>query len=289
MAGRSRGLQVLLCSGIKGVWHDQDMPEPALHKAITWNVNSLKVRLPQVVEVLESEKPDVLALQETKMTDEVFPEGAFTDLGYHVAFSGQKTYNGVALLSRAPLQEVQVGIPGFEDAQKRAIAASTLGVRVVCLYVPNGQSVDSDKYQYKLQWMQAVQAWLQSELQKHPEVLVMGDFNVAPEDRDVHSPKRWEGEVLVSEAERQAFQGWLGLGLQDAFRLFEQPEKVFSWWNYGRLAFPRNWGLRIDHLLVSPALAGRCSGCHVLLKPRRHERPSDHAPVVGVFQGVEGG
>ncbi|GEM46214.1 exodeoxyribonuclease III [Deinococcus cellulosilyticus] len=252
-------------------------------KLATWNVNSLKVRLPQVEHFLDTHKPDVLALQETKLTDDLFPLEALQEQGYHAAFAGQKAYNGVAVLSRTPLEDLLIGLPGFEDPQKRVLAATTAGVRIICLYVPNGQAVGTDKYQYKLEWMNAARTWLSEEVQKHPLVAVMGDFNVAPEDRDVHSPKRWEGQVLVSEPERTAFRALLDVGLQDAFRLFPQPERTFSWWNYGRLAFSRNWGLRIDHVLVSQDLAARCTSCTIDAVPRAHERPSDHAPVLATF------
>ncbi|MCP2015287.1 exodeoxyribonuclease-3 [Deinococcus sp. HSC-46F16] len=252
-------------------------------KLATWNVNSLNVRLPQVLAWLEAQQPDVLALQETKLEDHRFPAADFAALGYSAAFSGQKTYNGVALLSRTPLDDVQTGIPGFEDEQRRVLAATVGGVRVACLYVPNGQAVGSDKYAYKLEWLAAAREWLRGELARHERLAVVGDFNVAPEDRDVHSPKRWEGQVLVSEPERAAFRALLDLGLHDAFRLHEQPERVFSWWPYGRLGFPRNWGLRIDHVLVSPTLAAECRACTVDVEPRQHERPSDHAPVVATF------
>ncbi|WP_104991793.1 exodeoxyribonuclease III [Deinococcus sp. NW-56] len=252
-------------------------------KLATWNVNSLNVRLPQVLAWLETHQPDVLALQETKLEDHRFPAADFATLGYSASFSGQKTYNGVALLSRTPLESVQIGIPGFEDEQRRVLAATVGGVRVACLYVPNGQAVGSDKYAYKLEWLTAARDWLRDELAAHGRLAVVGDFNVAPEDRDVHSPKRWEGQVLVSEPERAAFRVLLDLGLHDAFRLHEQPERVFSWWPYGRLGFPRNWGLRIDHVLVSPTLAAECRACTVDIEPRRHERPSDHAPVVATF------
>ncbi|SMB96229.1 exodeoxyribonuclease III [Deinococcus hopiensis] len=251
-------------------------------KLATWNVNSLNVRLPQVLAWLEAERPDVLALQETKLEDSRFP-AAFAELGYACAFSGQKTYNGVALVSRLPLEDVQIGIPDFGDPQRRVLAATVGSVRVVCLYVPNGQAVGSEKYAYKLEWMAAARDWLRAELESHPRLAVVGDFNVAPEDRDVHSPKRWAGQILVSESEREAFRALLDLGLRDAFRLHEQPERVFSWWPYGRLGFPRNWGLRIDHILVSEGLAGSCRGCAVDAGPRGHERPSDHAPVVATF------
>ena len=252
-------------------------------KVATWNVNSLRVRLPQVTDWLAAHQPDVLALQETKLTDDLFPVEAFTALGYAAAYAGQKTYNGVAVLSRWPVSDVQLGVPDLQDDQRRALALTSGGVRVVCLYVPNGQAVGTDKYAYKLDWLEQTRGWLARELAAHERLVVMGDFNVAPEDRDVHSPQRWEGQVLVSPAERQAFRALLDLGLSDAFRLFEQPEKVFSWWNYGALGFPRNWGLRIDHVLVSPTLAAECRSCHVDTGPRGHERPSDHAPVVAEF------
>lgn len=252
-------------------------------KLATWNVNSLNVRLPQVLDWLQARQPGVLALQETKLQDVRFPLTAFEERGYRAAFSGQKTYNGVALLARAPLEDVQTDIPGFADEQRRVVAATVDGVRVVCLYVPNGQAVGSEKYAYKLAWFAAVREWLRTELAAHPSLAVVGDFNVAPEDRDVHHPGRWAGQVLVSGPERAAFRALLDLGLHDAFRLHGQPERVFSWWPYGRLGFARNWGLRIDHVLVSSALAARCRSCTVDPEPRGHERPSDHAPVVAVF------
>ncbi|MFC4453911.1 exodeoxyribonuclease III [Deinococcus sonorensis] len=249
----------------------------------TWNVNSLNVRLPQVLDWLNQHQPDVLALQETKLPDERFPQAALEEAGYTCAWFGQKAYNGVALLSRTPMEDVQRGVPGLEDEQRRALAATIGGVRVVCLYVPNGQQVDSDKYRYKLDWLAATRDWLQQELSVHPRLVVMGDMNVAPEDQDVHDPRRWAGQVLVSPPERRAFAALLDVGLQDAFRLFPQPPKVFSWWNYGAVAFRRNLGLRIDHVLVSAELARRCRACVVDPGPRGHERPSDHAPVLADF------
>ncbi|WP_189069658.1 exodeoxyribonuclease III [Deinococcus radiotolerans] len=256
-------------------------------KLATWNVNSLNVRLPQVLTWLEEQAPDVLALQETKLEDHRFPAADLAALGYHAAFSGQKAYNGVALLTRQPPGDVLVEVPGLADNQRRVLAATVGPVRVICLYVPNGQALDSPKYTYKLEWLAAVRDWLKTEVAAHDRVAVMGDFNVAPEDRDVHSPKRWAGQVLVSEPERAAFRALLDVGLQDAFRLHEQPERVFSWWNYGRLALARNWGLRIDHILVSAALAAECRSCAVDLGPRHHERPSDHAPVTATFDSLD--
>ncbi len=249
-------------------------------KIATWNVNSLKVRLPHLLDWLNQTRADVVCLQETKTEDANFPRAEIEAAGYHVAFAGQKTYNGVAILSRQPLQEVQVGIPGLADEQKRVLAASVGSLRVINLYVPNGQSVDSDKYQYKLNWLEALADWLQAELARHPELAVLGDFNIAPEDRDVYDPIAWQGQVLCSEPERAHFRALLELGLKDGFRLFEQPEKSYSWWDYRQGAFRRNLGLRIDHILLSQPLAERCTACTIDTAPRRLERPSDHAPVV---------
>lgn len=247
-------------------------------KLATWNVNSLKVRLPHLLDWLASAQPDVVCLQETKLQDHDFPQAELQQAGYCVVFSGQKTYNGVAILSKSPPVDVQCGIPGFEDEQKRVIAATVDGVRVVCIYVPNGQSVDSDKYHYKLKWLAALRTWLQEELAQHPRLALLGDYNIAPEDRDVYDPQAWQGNVLVSEPERDAFRALEQLGLRDSFRLFEQPEKSYSWWDYRAMAFRRNMGLRIDHILVSPAL--ECRACNIDKAPRKLERPSDHTPVV---------
>ncbi len=249
-------------------------------KLATWNVNSLKVRLPQLLDWVAAEAPDVVCLQETKMEDAAFPREEIEKAGYRVAYAGQKTYNGVAVLSRQPFADVCVGIPGFEDPQRRVLAATVGDTRVIDLYVPNGQSVDSDKYRYKLEWLEALAAWLEAELARHPELAVLGDFNIAPEARDVHDPALWEGQVLFSEPERAHFRALLGLGLADAFRLFEQPEASYTWWDYRMAAFRRNLGLRIDHILLSPALARRCTACTIARDVRRLERPSDHAPVI---------
>jgi exodeoxyribonuclease III len=246
----------------------------------TWNVNSLKVRLPQVLQWLQEHQPDVLCLQETKLEDVNFPQEDLRNAGYHAVFSGQKTYNGVAILSKAPATDTVNAIAGYDDPQKRVLAATIEGVRVVCLYVPNGQSIDSDKYRYKLEWLSAVTAWLKSELAANLKLAAAGDFNIAPDDRDVHDPKTWEGQVLVSAPERQAFQGLLALGLNDSFRLFEQPARAFTWWDYRMNAFKRKMGLRIDHVLVSEALAVNCRSCLIDAEPRKSERPSDHAPVL---------
>lgn len=255
-------------------------------KIATWNVNSLRVRLSQVLEWLARETPDALCLQETKVPDEDFPEAALREAGYFAAFSGQKTYNGVAILARQPLTALTRELPGADHAQRRFLAADLDGIRIVNVYVPNGESVDSDKFGYKLAWLEALAQHLRAELVKHPRLVVVGDFNIAPEDRDVHDPQAWQGQVLFSEPERAALQQLFALGLKDSFRLFEQPEASFSWWDYRQGAFRRNRGLRIDHILSSPELAGVCRSCRIDTDPRRAERPSDHAPVIAEFNRV---
>jgi exodeoxyribonuclease-3 len=252
-------------------------------KLAAWNVNSLKVRLPHLTDWLARAQPDIVCLQELKLEDPRFPRAELETAGYQAAASGQKTYNGVAILSRAGLSDVSMGMPGFADEQRRVIAATAGGMRAICVYCPNGQAVGSEKYDYKLRWFAALKEYLTAEMARHPRLAVAGDFNVAPEDRDVHDPKAWEGQVLVSEPERSAWRALLALGLQDAFRLFEQPEKIFSWWDYRMMGFRRNAGLRIDHILVSAELAGRCTGSSVDKEPRKLERPSDHAPVIAEF------
>jgi exodeoxyribonuclease-3 len=249
-------------------------------KIATWNVNSLKVRLPHVLDWLGSVQPDVLCLQETKTEDGGFPFVALEEAGYRAIHNGQKTYNGVALLARAGLQEPARDLPDFDDPQKRLIAATVDGVRLVCAYMPNGQAVGSDKYEYKLKWLAALTGWLREELQRHPRLALLGDFNIAPDDRDVHDPVAWQGQILCSEPERAAFRALLDLGLADAFRQFDQPEKSFSWWDYRMMGFRRNLGLRIDHILLSPPLAAACRACAIDKAPRKLERPSDHAPVL---------
>jgi exodeoxyribonuclease-3 len=247
----------------------------------TWNVNSLRVRLPHLLDWLTRARPDVACLQETKTEDANFPLAEVQAAGYQAVYCGQKAYNGVAILARSQPQQVQHGIPHFADDPKRVIAATIDDLRVVCLYAPNGQAVGSDKYQYKLRWYDALTVWLKEELRNHRNLAVLGDLNVAPEDRDVHDPKRWAGQIHVSELERAAMRRLVEeAGLADAFRLFEQPEKEFSWWDYRLAAFQRNWGLRIDHILLSPELAKRCLACTIDKSPRRLERPSDHAPVI---------
>ncbi len=249
-------------------------------KFATWNVNSLNVRLPHVLDWLRDNQPDVLCLQETKQEDSKFPYKALIEAGYESAHIGQKTYNGVAILSRHPLSNIQRNIPNFDDDQQRVVAASINGIRVVCAYIPNGQAVDSEKYQYKMRWLSAFNTWLKTELISHPQLMVLGDYNIAPEDRDCHNPAAWIGQVLVSPLERIAFQNLLDLGLHDSFRLFEQAEKSFSWWDYRMMGFRRNFGMRIDHILVSSLLKSRCVSAHIDKLPRKLERPSDHTPVV---------
>lgn len=246
----------------------------------TWNVNSLKVRLPQVLTWLGRHRPDVMCLQETKLEDGNFPLKDISSAGYQALYSGQKTYNGVAILSRDALSDVVAAVPGFDDAQKRVLAATVRGIRVVCVYVPNGENVESEKYRYKLKWLAALTDWLKTEIARYPDLAVLGDFNIAPEERDVHDPAVWKGQIHFSDPEREAFRGLLAPGLNDAFRLFEQPDKSFTWWDYRLNAFRRKMGLRIDHVLLTAPLAQRCASCWIEAAPRATERPSDHAPVV---------
>lgn len=249
-------------------------------KLASWNVNSLNVRLDQVLAWLDSSNVDILALQETKLTDDKFPAAAFNERGYQVVFSGQKTYNGVAIISRQPIQDVVMDLEGYADPQRRILAATIGDIRLINLYVPNGAEVASDKYEYKLAWLVQVTAFIKQQLAHYSRVAVVGDFNIAPDDRDVHEdPYNWEGCVLVSPLERQAFFEILALGLHDSFRNFTQEAQLFSWWDYRAAAFRRNRGLRIDHILLSDALNATCLGSHIDKEPRRHVRPSDHAPV----------
>ena len=250
-------------------------------KIASWNVNSLNVRLPHLEQWLRLQSPDVLALQETKLDDARFPDTALAGLGYRSVFSGQKTYNGVAILSREPITQVQYGIPGFDDEQKRVIAATVGGVRIVNLYVVNGQAVGSEKYAYKLRWIAAVHAWLASDLQAHPDMVVLGDFNIAPDDRDVHDPLLWnEDSIHTSTAERAALRALQALGLHDSFRLHNDQAGQYSWWDYRAAALRRNMGLRIDLALVSEALRPRVLSSVIDREPREWERPSDHAPLL---------
>lgn len=246
----------------------------------TWNVNSLRVRLPQVLDWVRAVQPDVLALQEIKCLDAEVPAAAFAELGYRVVSSGQKTYNGVATLARVPLEDCCLELPASGDPQRRLLATTIGGVRVVNVYVPNGERVGSEKYAYKLDWLRRLRDYLADELTRHRQLVVLGDFNIAPEPRDVHDPAVWEGQVLFSEPERQAFRDLLAVGLCDSFRLFEQADGEYSWWDYRMGAFRRNLGLRIDHVLLSDGLRGACAACRIDKAPRRNERPSDHVPVL---------
>jgi exodeoxyribonuclease III len=247
----------------------------------TWNVNSLAVRLPQLLDWLTANPVDAIVLQETKLTDDKFPHAELAAAGYAAQWFGQKTYNGVALLTRnAAATDIVKNIPGFDDEQARVIAGTLAGVRVIGAYFPNGQAPDSDKFQYKMRWLAALRDWVADELARHPQFVLLGDYNIAPEDRDVHDPVAFFEQIHCTPQERAHFAGLLSLGLHDAFRLFEQPPKSWSWWDYRNLAFRRNQGLRIDHILVSDALKGQVSACVIDKLPRKNERPSDHAPVV---------
>ncbi|SEO89428.1 exodeoxyribonuclease III [Aquisalimonas asiatica] len=252
-------------------------------KLASWNVNSLKVRLPHVLHWLETEQPDVVGLQETKLTDENFPETAIREAGYEVVYAGQKTYNGVAVLARAPISETVTDIPGVDDPQRRVMAGTIGDLRFINLYVPNGSEVGSEKYAYKLDWLARLRDWIADEMARHPRLAVVGDFNIAPADADVHDPEEWRGKILFSEPEHAALKALTDLGLEDTFRRFPQDEQVFSWWDYRMNNFRRNRGLRIDLVLASPALAAQCTASRVDVEPRRWERPSDHAPVVAEF------
>ena len=249
-------------------------------KLATWNVNSLTVRLPHLSSWLQANPVDVIALQELKLTDDKFPHAEVEAAGYHASVFGQKTYNGVALLSREPANDVVKNIPGFPDEQARVVTATVAGLRVVGAYFPNGQAPGSDKFGYKMQWLRALREWLREELTRHPRLVLMGDFNIAPDDRDVYDPVAWAGQIHCTDEEREHFRQLVGLGLVDAFREFEQPPKSWSWWDYRNLAFRKNQGLRIDHILVSQPLRGELRACVIDKAPRKLERPSDHAPVV---------
>ena len=257
-------------------------------KVATWNVNSLKVRLGQLLQWLKTEPVDIVCLQETKVPDENFPMAALAEAGYRSLFSGQKTYNGVAILLKegtvGNAEDVQTRLPALEDEQRRLIAATIDGMRVVCAYFPNGQAIGTEKYSYKLRWIASLHDWLREQLQQHGRLLVAGDFNIAPEPAAVHDPEAWAGQVLFSEPERAAFRALLSLGLKDTFRLFDQPGRMFTWWDYRNLAFRRKQGLRIDHILMSDPLAARCSACSIDVSLRRLEQPSDHAPVIATLQ-----
>jgi len=252
-------------------------------KIATWNVNSLNVRLPHVLEWLASAEPDVLVLQEIKQVTEKFDAESFSAAGYKTVASGQKTYNGVAVISRSEPADIVTDFPGFEDPQRRILASTIDGVRVINLYIPNGHSVGSEKYEYKLGWLAALNAFLTEELKKHEKLVVLGDFNIAPDDRDVHDPEKWGEDILCSPPEREALQSLIDLGLSDVFRQFDQPEKTFSWWDYRATGFRRNAGLRIDLILATKALSDACEASYVDREPRTWERPSDHTPVIAEF------
>ena len=255
-------------------------------KLATWNVNSLKVRIDHLLGWLQQNAIDIVCLQETKLVDEKFPVEPLREAGYEAIFSGQPTYNGVAILYRRDLgpapEDIVIDNPLLPDHQKRLITARFGSMRVTCAYFPNGQALGSEKYEYKLRWIAALQEWLGQLDASSPlaDKLLLGDFNVAPADEDVHDPELWRGQIHASDAERAAYRGLLSLGLHDAFRLFEQPPRLFSWWDYRQLAFRRNTGLRIDVILVSESLRPRVRACWIDKAPRRLEKPSDHAPVV---------
>ncbi len=252
-------------------------------KIASWNVNSLKVRLPQVLDWLAEQRPDILAMQETKLTDENFPAEEIRAAGYEVVYAGQKTYNGVAIVSRAAGRDIVRDLPGLDDPQRRLLGATFGDVRVLDVYIPNGQEVGSDKYAYKLDWLEKLRAYVAEQLRQYPRLILLGDYNIAPDDRDVHDPEAWREQILCSTPERAAFKALVGTGLHDSFRLFPQAEKVFSWWDYRAAGFRRNAGLRIDHVLISDALTDRCRAAYIDSAPRRLERPSDHAPAVAEF------
>lgn len=263
-------------------------------RVATWNVNSLRVRLPHLLEWLKQKDIDVCGLQETKLIDEKFPRDDIESAGYHVVFAGQPTYNGVAIVAKkerfqAP-KDVSINLPDYPDPQVRLIGATLAPIasgektfRFLSAYVPNGSEVGSDKYAYKLAWLDAFKTHLKKELASHPRLIVVGDYNIAPSDDDVHDPELWKGQVLCSDAEREKFSALLDLGLKDSLRLFKQPEKIYSWWDYRQAAFRRNRGLRIDHLLLSDAVCKECLASGVDTDPRKKEQPSDHAPAWAEF------
>jgi exodeoxyribonuclease-3 len=252
-------------------------------KIASWNVNSLKVRLPHVLDWLSEHQPDILGLQETKTIDENFPIEEIEAAGYQAVFAGQKTYNGVAVLSKKPAADIITDLPGLDDPQRRVLGTTIGDVRFLNLYVPNGSEVGSEKYDYKLEWLSKLAAYIKKQLEQYKKMVVVGDFNIAPDDRDVHDPEAWHEKILCSTPERNALKKLVDLGLSDTFRLFDQEEKLFSWWDYRAAGFRRNNGLRIDLVLSSPALAEKCTASYIDKEPRKLERPSDHAPVVAEF------
>ena len=256
-------------------------------KIATWNVNSLRVRLSHLLDWLHANQPDIIALQETKITDNLFPSAEIQAAGYHALFTGQKSYNGVALFSRIPGRDSLTELPHSNDSQRRILAATYDNLRVINVYVPNGSAIGSDKFQYKLDWLKHLHAYVKNSLQQSPNLVILGDFNIAPADEDVYDPVAWEGKILVSPPERTALQDLLDLGLNDSFRLFEQPPASFSWWDYRQGSFQRNRGVRIDLILTSTALTSQCTHCVIDTTPRCLTRPSDHAPVMATFQSNE--
>lgn len=254
-----------------------------MYRIASWNVNSVNVRTEHLVQWLEKNEVDVLALQELKCQDEQFPFDAVFELGYEVVVSGQKSYNGVAILSRSEAEDVVTDIEGFDDPQRRILAATIDGIRVINLYVPNGQSVGSDKYAYKLKWLEEVTGFIAEQKQKYPKTVVLGDFNIAPTDDDVWDPKEWQDKILCSHPERTALNRLLRLGFVDSFSLFKQPQDSFSWWDYRAGSFRQNKGLRIDLILLSSALVDSCQNSAIDTTPRTWARPSDHAPVFVVL------
>jgi len=244
----------------------------------------MNVRLPHVLEWLAANRPDILVLQELKQLTDAFPAEALSEVGYSSIANGQKTYNGVAVISRTQATDPITEFPGFDDPQRRVLAATISGIRIVDLYVPNGQAVGTEKYEYKLSWLAALRDFLQGELSRHEKLVVLGDFNIAPADEDVHDAEKWGEAILCSPLERKALRELLDLGLSDVFRKFDQPEKAFSWWDYRAAGFRRNTGLRIDLILTSDAMTKRCSASYIDKEPRAWERPSDHAPVVAEFE-----
>jgi len=252
-------------------------------KVASWNVNSLNVRLPHVLAWCASASPDILALQETKLPDERFPGDALREAGYQSLFSGQKTYNGVAILSREAGADMVTDVPGLDDPQRRILAATFGDIRVIDLYVVNGSEVGSEKFSYKMHWLEKVTDFISAELAQYEKLIVLGDFNIAPADRDVHDPEAWHEKILCSTQERNALERMMSLGLSDTFRLFEQAENSWSWWDYRMAAFRRNMGLRIDLVLASKPLLEQCSTAYIDREPRTQERPSDHTPVIAEF------
>lgn len=246
----------------------------------TWNVNSLKVRLPQVIEWLQQTNCDVLTLQELKLDNDNFPKAAFDEIGYHYAYNGQKTYNGVAIISKHPITDVAYDMLGYDDPQKRVISATINDIRIICVYIVNGESTISEKYQYKLTWLTQLERFVQDSLNKYPKLALLGDFNIAPHDNDMYDPIAWAGQVLCSAPERECFQRLIGLGLTDSFRLFNQEDRQYTWWDYRNFAFRRKLGLRIDHILISESLKQITKNCVIDINPRKNERPSDHTPVI---------